>query len=534
MSDALTVGAGSVVVDPDALDAAAGVLAQAAADVAACGAGAAAVALDPALLLSVPLAPATGVPAERALGELLLGPAAATPLAARVLLLAGLLRTASLRYRVGEDAAAAAVQVARRAAAEAVVQAAPALAAGAAGLLAADVALRTAQAGDLVLLRAVEQVVTTGELDLQELGAVAAQEYGAVDDRVLGDARRAGLLIARHPWLVQEAVATTPAVVRAAAGRSPLAAAGITVLAPQLLRPDAGAAEVAGALTAVGALSPLFRETSVRVSPAARRAVPTRPPRGVAEVLDGVAHQSTGFAPDGPAGSVGDRMPVAGRPEPGVVRLERVTQAGGSVAWIVQVPGTQDWTPLPSPGATPMDLTTNLRVVAGEPTATTAAVAEAMRRAGVGAGEPVMLAGHSQGGLTVTALAADAGFRERYRVTHVVTAGSPVDGFAVPGHVRVLSLEHTGDLVPALDGTAARPSASRTVVRRDVGDDPDFADAVAGDPLTAHGWRSYLDTAALVDASTDEALVGYRDSAAAFFDAPGARVEVFDYRAERV
>ncbi|WP_432506301.1 hypothetical protein [Kineococcus arenarius] len=533
MSDALTVSAGSLAVDPDALDAAAAVLARAAADVATCGAELAATALDPALLLSAPLVPATGVPAERALAELLLGPGAAVPLAARVLLLSALLRTASLRYRAGEAAADAAVQVARRAAAEVVVEAAPALAAGAAGLLAADVALRTAQAQDAVLVRALAQVAARGELDLDELTAIAREEHGRVDDLVRGDVHRAGLLLAEHPWLVQEAVATAPAVLQTAAGRSPLLGAGLTVLAPQLLRPGAGAAEIAGALTAVGGVSPLFRRTEVQVSPAAPRAVPTRPPRGIAEVLDGVAHQSTGFAPDGPAGSVGDRMPAAGRPEAGVVRLERVTHADGSVAWIVEVPGTQDWTPLPAAGGTPMDLTTNLRAVAGQPTATTAAVAEAMRLAGVGAQEPVMLAGHSQGGLTAAALASDEAFLQAYRVTHVVTAGSPVDGIRVPAGVRVLSLEHTGDLVPALDGEAARGSASRTVVRRDVGDDPDFAAAVADDPLVAHGWRSYLDTAALVDSSTDEALVGYRRSAGAFLDAPGARVDVFDYRAQR-
>ncbi|WP_432498897.1 hypothetical protein [Kineococcus gypseus] len=530
---ALVVDTGALAVDPDELDAAADALARSAGEVAATGARLAALALDPALLLSVPLSPGTGVPAERALGALVLGPGAAAPLAAHLLLLAGQLRTASLRYRAGEQVATAAVAAARRAAAEVLVQAAPALGAAAAGLLAADVAHRGAQAGDEVLRRAVAQVAATGELDARQLRAVAVREATAARERVAADVRGAGLLLARHPWLVQEAAATAPSVLRAAARRSPVLTGGLLVLAPQALRPGAGPREVAGALSALGTVGPLFRETPVRVVPVAPRAVPTRPPRGVAEVLDGVAHQSTGFAPHGPAGSVGGRMPPAGRPAPGTVRLERVTAADGSVAWIVQVPGTQDWTPLPRAGGTPMDLTTNLRAVAGEPTATAALVAEAMRRAGVGAHEPVMLAGHSQGGLTAAALAADEGFTARYRVTHLVTAGAPVDGLPVAGHVRVLSLEHTGDLVPALDGSAARGSAARTVVRRDLSADPLLAAEVARDPLLAHGWRSYLATAALVDASDDPALVEHRRSAAAFLDAPGARVEVLDYRGER-
>jgi alpha-beta hydrolase superfamily lysophospholipase len=181
-----------------------------------------------------------------------------------------------------------------------------------------------------------------------------------------------------------------------------------------------------------------------------------------------------------------------------------------------------------------MDLTTNLRAVAGQPTATADAVVQAMRQAGVGAGEPVMLAGHSQGGLTAAALAADPAVRAEFEVTHVVTAGSPIDGIDLPDTVEVLSLEHTGDVVPALDGQSARGSAHRTVVARDVGDDPRFAADVAADPLTAHGWSAYLSTAQLVDDSGDPALQAFRDSGSVFFDAPGARVETFEHYAERV
>ena len=64
--------------------------------------------------------------------------------------------------------------------------------------------------------------------------------------------------------------------------------------------------------------------------------------------------------------------------------------------------------------------------------------------------EPVLLVGHSLGGMEAAALASrDTGFA----ITDVVTAGSPtaqVDGF--PDGVHVLSLEHHGDVVPLLDG----------------------------------------------------------------------------------
>ena len=536
MSADLGVSAGPLRVDPDALDAAATRFAALAGEVADAGRGLAGAALSPSLLASLPLAPVTGARAERSLGALLLGSGGAAAVAAGVLGLSASLRVASLRYRLGEEAAAAVVRLARRAAAEALLEAAPVLAGAAGAAVAADVAYRTGEATDRVLRTALAQVAATGDVDLEALGRSARTDYSQVDDRVAADLAQVGRFVVGHPELVQQIAATTPQLLDATMTRNPELAAAVALLAPEALRADGtvdGVAGVAAVLTSLGAVSPLFRETAVRAEPLGlARAVPSRPPRGVAEVLDGVAHQSTSF-PEG-GSSLGARMPAAGRPPEGVVRLERVTAADGAVAWIVEIPGTQDWTPLPASTRTPMDLTTNLRAVAGRPTATADAVVQAMRQAGVAAGEPVMLAGHSQGGLTAAALAADPAVRAEFSVTHVVTAGSPVDGIAVPDEVRVLSLEHTGDLVPALDGQAAQGGPSRTVVRRDVGEVPQFAERIAQDPLVAHGWSSYLDTAAVVDASQDPALVAYRRSGSAFFDAPGAVVDVFDYRAVRV
>lgn len=531
MSDRLTVDAGTFAVDPAVLDALAARLAGLAADLAATTADVLAVAGDPALAAGAVLAPASAAGAAAALGALVLGRSSPASAAAALAGLAVQVESAALRYRVGDEAADAALALARRAVAEVVVRYAPEIAAGAAALVGADVLVRVRLAEQQVLAGAVEQVLTTGRVDLTDLGRDAAARFGAVDDRVRADLAGAGRFVLAHPEIVEQVVATTPHLLEAVEERTP--ALAVAAGAAGRDHPaSGGVAGVAGTLTALGAVSPLFRDTAVRVRPQpVARALPSRPPRGVAEVLDGVAHQSTGY--EGQA-SVGGRLAPAGTPEPGGVRLERVTAADGGVAWIVEIPGTQDWTPLPVAGGTPMDLTTNLRAVAGEPTATADAVVQAMRQAGVGAGEPVLLAGHSQGGLTAAALAADPAVRAEFDVTHVVTAGSPIDGIDVPGAVRVLSLEHTGDLVPALDGEAAHGSPHRVVVARDVTDDPRSAADVAEDPLTAHGWSAYLTTAELVDGSADPALREFRDSGSAFFDAPGAAVEVFDYRAVRV
>lgn len=532
MSDQLTVDVGAFAVDPDTLDTLAARLAGLSAELAGTTADVLAIAGDPALAAGAVVAPASAAGVAASLGALVLGRCTPARSAAALAGLAVQVETAALRYRVGDEVADAAIALVRRAAAEAVVEFAPEIAVGAAGLVGVDLLVRAKLAEQRLIAGAVEEVVGTGTLDLSELYQDATEEFGQLDDQVGDDLAGMGRFVLAHPEITEQVVATTPYLLDAVEDRNPWIATTLGLLAPES-EVSGGVAGVAATLTAVGGVSPLFRETAVQVRPAAQaRATPSRPPRGIAEVLDGVAHQSTGYAEA--SGTVGDRLAPAGAPEPGGLRLERITRADGTTAWIVEIPGTQDWTPLPTPGGTPMDLTTNLRAVAGEPTATADAVVQAMRLAGVGAEEPVLLAGHSQGGLTAAALAADPSVRGEFAITHVVTAGSPVDGIEVPDAVQVLSLEHTGDLVPALDGQAARGSENRVVVSRDVSDDPRFAAAIAEDPLKAHGWSSYIATAELVDGSRDPALQGFLNSGSVFFDAPGATVETFDYYAERV
>ncbi len=108
----------------------------------------------------------------------------------------------------------------------------------------------------------------------------------------------------------------------------------------------------------------------------------------------------------------------------------------------------------------------NLNLIAGDDTAYADAIQQAMQAAGVGPDDPVMLVGHSQGGMQAAALAGDPDFD--YNVTNVVTAGSPVATSGVPDDVTVLSLENTGDLVPLLDGEQNPDSAHHTTVQADV------------------------------------------------------------------
>jgi pimeloyl-ACP methyl ester carboxylesterase len=125
----------------------------------------------------------------------------------------------------------------------------------------------------------------------------------------------------------------------------------------------------------------------------------------------------------------------------------------------------------------------------------------AMAQADIPPGAPVMLVGHSLGGMTAAALAADAAFRRRFNVTQVVTAGAPIGRFEVPAGVQVLAVENRNDLVPALDGVDNPDRANVTTLtfgadKGSFGKNHSLSDAYAvaatnlpaGDPSYA-AWR---------------------------------------------
>jgi hypothetical protein len=211
----------------------------------------------------------------------------------------------------------------------------------------------------------------------------------------------------------------------------------------------------------------------------------------------------------------------------GTVHITHVTAADGSVSHIVQIPGTQHWGA--SRGDNPVDLTTNLHLMAGRSTYLQAQAAEAMRQAGVAPGDPVMLTGHSQGGITAAALASDPAFRAEFAVASVLTGGSPISRFDIPDSVSVLSLEHRQDAVPMLEGRGNPDRANWVTVTRDLeavdGGQPPVS--TVGD---AHGTGPYAETGAMVDTSEDPSVRTWREQADNFFTG-GATVTRWDVTA---
>lgn len=264
--------------------------------------------------------------------------------------------------------------------------------------------------------------------------------------------------------------------------------------------------------------------TTGRLSEAARAVVaaPRRPPAG-ASVPTSVA-DLVGVQLDLGQASAG----------PSRVRIVQVPQPDGSSAWVAIIPGTQEWAP--RAGANPSDVTSDLLLMAGQSTLLAAGVTQALEKAQAqagraGLGEPVLLAGHSQGGIAAAALAADAGFRRRHPVGAVVTSGAPIARMALPPQVSVLALEHLQDPVPRLEGTPNPDRRSWVTVTRDVGAD------LTADPRAsrAHDARVYLATARSVDQSSSASVRAAREGSARFLcgDANGPAV-IRDYSLRRV
>jgi hypothetical protein len=192
-----------------------------------------------------------------------------------------------------------------------------------------------------------------------------------------------------------------------------------------------------------------------------------------------------------------NNLSPADRPgDQGTIEIQTLHEPDGSIRHIVYLPGTDDLatTPLNQDGDV-RDLATNLELIAGHDTTYQQGIERAMRRAGIGPDDPVLLVGHSQGGMEAAAMLANG---SPFRVTSVVTAGAPtaqVHGFPVGSHV--LSLENDGDVVPLLDGADNPDSVPQVTVRFD-----DHETSIAGD----HALHHYVRGAAAVDASTDPSV----------------------------
>lgn len=203
----------------------------------------------------------------------------------------------------------------------------------------------------------------------------------------------------------------------------------------------------------------------------------------------------------------------------GEIDVRKVIGRDGRAAYIVDIPGTKSWDPLPNGDIT--SVVTDLRSVTGQQTSYERGVLDAMSAAGIKPTDPVMLVGHSEGGMVAVNAAIHCAQDGRFAITNVVTAGAPIGPTSaeVPRKVQVLALENTGDVVPHLDGidNAPLPNVTTVTINHDHGEVLDNHDLAL----------SYLPGAKDVDASTDPSIDAFRRSATSFLD--GKRVSTRTY-----
>lgn len=198
-----------------------------------------------------------------------------------------------------------------------------------------------------------------------------------------------------------------------------------------------------------------------RLSVVAVRPVPT--PRGQRPGLAGAMQAvRDGYSAPGSAGA-GEADTIDVRRH---VHREQGADGDGPAreTYVVTLPGTSGWDLLTVRGNPegPRTLRPNIEGALGRASAEARLLPEVLERAGVPPGAPVLLVGHSQGGMTAMSAAALPAMR-RYRLC-VLTAGSPVGRMPVAPEVTYLHVTNPGDAVPRLEGAANRRSRNQATV----------------------------------------------------------------------
>lgn len=328
-------------------------------------------------------------------------------------------------------------------------------------------------------------------------------------------------------WLMG-AAATTPLGLAAAGGTAALIAADVMinydgdiqrwlVEHPGMIDTVLGMSP--GALSALGLPTDLATLTELIAA-----AYPDGDPVLVSSGVDDAA--VTNKAPTG----IGDLMDSLGHRNDSDqnIGVRAVRGPNGEITgYIVDIPGTQVWNaPFMDDQNSANDMGTNIDAMAGNETVLQEGIELALKEAGVPTDAPIMLVGHSQGGIVAAQAAgslADPDTGQRYNVTHVVTAGSPVGNIDVPDNVQVLSMENSGDIVPHLDAADNPNNDNRVNVTFD------NQSGTAGGNHAIQG--NYTDAGDQLDGSSDPSVRAWLNSAGAFLN--GDSVDAYKYQVER-
>ncbi|NKE62272.1 lipase family protein [Lentzea sp. PSKA42] len=234
-------------------------------------------------------------------------------------------------------------------------------------------------------------------------------------------------------------------------------------------------------------------------------------PDNLEDLMEGLAKRNTGMD----AGDTG----------PSNIDVKIIKNANGDVTgYVVDIPGTKNWN-APWEPQSANDSGVNVDAMAGNNTVLQQGIQDALRKAGAhDTGAPVMLVGHSQGGIVAAQSTSDL-ISNGYNVTHVVTAGSPVGRIDVPSNVQVLSLENRNDIVPHLDASDNPDSPNRTTVTFD-----NQTGTVGGNHKIE---GNYTGVAEQLDNGSNPSVNRFKESAGAFFNGDDTNSVTQNYHVAR-
>lgn len=309
-------------------------------------------------------------------------------------------------------------------------------------------------------------------------GAIAADVYLNYD----GDWQK---WLVDHPGMVDTLIGMSPGM---------LSALGIPV-------------DLATTLDLLAATYPDGEAVTTRVGEAHHYGAPDN----LQDLMEGLALRNTGAD--------------AGDPGPSNIDVKIIKDANGTVTgYVVDVPGTKDWN-APWDSKSANDSGVNVDAMAGNNTVLQQGIQDALRKAGAhDTGAPVMLVGHSQGGIVAAQSTKDL-IAGGYNVTHVVTAGSPVGRIDVPSNVQMLSLENRNDIVPHLDASDNPDSPNRTTVTFD-----NQTGTVGGNHSID---KNYTEAAKQLDNGSDPSVSRFKESASVFFSGDDTNSVTQNYQVAR-
>jgi predicted esterase len=192
----------------------------------------------------------------------------------------------------------------------------------------------------------------------------------------------------------------------------------------------------------------------------------------------------------------------------GTVRIESWVEAGRR-HFIVYLPGTQDWSPIPA--SNPLNLPSDLQAFANSKSDSQSALLLALRNAGAKPGDEIIFVAHSQGGLVAANFAQHP---SGFNVSSILSFAAPMVAVGALRGTKVLALEHSNDPMPYLAGKANPIAANWVTIE---------AEAPKGG-IAAHELKSYGAMTTRADKSGTPEIEKARESLLARFR--GKRVKV--------